>query len=147
MFWYNAISLYWISDSCACKSCSTLSTQSSIVTSILSLESTYFISNFSPCLRMVIDFDLILLPHMTKSHGNLSSCHCLGEHKACVEFKQESHAQLSLTIELCFLVLCFDLRVASLLILNLVTTFVCYPSIVLCSFYIPKFVSHEVSHW
>jgi hypothetical protein len=61
MFWYNAISRCWISESCACKSCSTLSTQSSIGTSILSLESTYFISNFSPCLGMFISLDPLIL--------------------------------------------------------------------------------------
>jgi hypothetical protein len=43
--------------------------------------------------------------------------------------KQKSHAQLPSAIELCSLVLCFDLRIASLLILNLVTTFACYPSL------------------
>jgi hypothetical protein len=51
------------------------------------------------------------------------------ERKACVEFKQESHAQLSLAIELCSLVLYFNLRIASLLILNLMTTFTCYLSL------------------
>jgi hypothetical protein len=36
------------------------------------------------------------------------------------------------------LVLCFDLRIASLLIPNLVTTFACYPSFVLCLFKQPN---------
>jgi hypothetical protein len=54
-----------------------------------------------------------------------------------MEFKQESPAQLSSIIKLCSLVLCFDLRIASLLILNLVTTFACYPSLVWCLFLQP----------
>ena len=49
-----------------------------------------------------------------------------------MEIRQESPAQLSLAINLCSLVLCFDLQIASLLTLNLVTTFVCYPSFSLC---------------
>jgi hypothetical protein len=51
-----------------------------------------------------------------------------------VEFKQESPAQLSSTIQLWSLALCFDPWIASLLILNLVTIFVCYPSLVWCLF-------------
>jgi hypothetical protein len=70
----------------------------------------------------------MLLPNMTESHVNLLSSTHLGGHKSYVEFKQESLAQLSLAIELCSLVLCFDFRIASLLILNLVSTFACYLS-------------------
>ena len=49
-----------------------------------------------------------------------------------MEIRQESPAQLSSAIRLCSLALCFDLRIASLLIPNLVTTFVCYPSFSWC---------------
>jgi hypothetical protein len=79
----------------------------------------------------------MLLPNITGSHVNLSSGNHLGVRKACMEFKQESPAQLSSIIKLCSLVLCFDLRIASLLILNLVTTFACYPSLVWCLFLQP----------
>jgi hypothetical protein len=48
--------------------------------------------------------------------------------------EQESHAQLSLANELCSLVLCFDLRIVFVLLLNLVTIFACYPSLVWCLF-------------
>jgi hypothetical protein len=84
-----------------------------------------------PCLGMSISLDLMLLPNMTGSYVNLSSVNHLGRRKACVEFKQESLAQLSSAIKLCYLVLCFNLWIASL-ILNLVTTFACYSSLVWC---------------
>jgi hypothetical protein len=54
-----------------------------------------------------------------------------------VEFTQESLAQLSSTIKLWSLVLCFDLWITSLLILNLVTTFAWYPALVWCLFLQP----------
>jgi hypothetical protein len=102
--------------------------QSSIGTSILSLESTYFISNFFPSLGMFIKLDLMLLLNMIESPINLLSGTHLGGRKSYVEFKQESLPQLSLAIELCSLVLYVDFQIASLLILNLMTTFACYPS-------------------
>jgi hypothetical protein len=80
----------------------------------------------------------MLLPNMTESHVNLSSGNHLGGHKACVEFKQSSLAQLSSIIKLCSLALCFDLWITSLLTLNLVTTFACYPSLVWCLFLPPN---------
>jgi hypothetical protein len=43
--------------------------------------------------------------------------------------KQKSNAQSPSAIELCSLVLCFDLRITSLLMLNLMTTFACYLSL------------------
>jgi hypothetical protein len=80
----------------------------------------------------------MLLPNMTESHVNLSSGNHLGGRKACVKFKQSSLAQLSSTIKLCSLALCFDLWITSLLTLNLVTTFPCYPSLVWCSLLPPN---------
>ena len=50
------------------------------------------------------------------------------------EIKQESPTQLSLAIKLCSLTLCFDLQIVSLLIPNLVTILVCYPSFAQCLF-------------
>jgi hypothetical protein len=94
-------------------------------------------SHFS-CFSIFISPDLWLLPNMTGSHVNLSSGNHLGVRKACMEFKQESHAQLSSIIKLCSLVLCFDRRIASLLTLNLVTIFACYPSLVWCLFLHPN---------
>jgi hypothetical protein len=47
-------------------------------------------------------------------------------------------AQLSLAIKLCSLALCFNLRIASLLTLNLVTTLACYSSLVWCLFLSPN---------
>ena len=44
----------------------------------------------------------MLLPNMTESYVNLSFGNHLGRRKACGEFKQESLAQLSLAIKLCF---------------------------------------------
>jgi hypothetical protein len=90
-----------------------------------------------PRLGMSISLDLILLSNMTGSYVNLSSSNNLGRHVAWVEFTQEFLAQLSSAIKLCSLVLCFDLWIASLLILNLMTTFTCYPSIVWCLFLQP----------
>ena len=78
---------------------------------------------------MFISLDLMLLPNMTESYVNLSFGNHLGRRKACGEFKQESLAQLSSAINLCSLVLCFDLQTATLLPLNLVATFACYPSL------------------
>ena len=49
-----------------------------------------------------------------------------------MDIRQESPAQLSSTIRLCSLALCFDLWITSLLTPNLVTTFVCYPSFSWC---------------
>jgi hypothetical protein len=70
----------------------------------------------------------------------------LGGCKSCIEFKQESIAQLSLGIELCSLARCFDLRIASLLILNLVTTIACYfPLYNAC--FTTQIVSLEISPW
>jgi hypothetical protein len=80
----------------------------------------------------------MLLLNMIESHVNLSSGNHLGGRKACVEFKQSSLAQLSSTIKLCSLALCFDLQITSLLTLNLVTTFACYPSLVWCLFLPPN---------
>jgi hypothetical protein len=76
---------------------------------------------------MFISLDLMLLD-MIESLINLLSGTRLGGCKLCIEFKQESLAQLSLGIELCSLVLCVNFWIASLLIINLVTTFACYPS-------------------
>jgi hypothetical protein len=77
-------------------------------------------------LPRLISLDPMLLPNMTETQVNLSSGNHLGGCKACMEFKQEFPAQLSSVIELCSLVLCVDIRIASL-IPNLVTTFACYP--------------------
>jgi hypothetical protein len=87
-----------------------------------------------PSLEKFISLDLMLLPNMKKSPVNLLSSTHLGGCKLCIEFKQESIAQLSLGIELCSLVVCLNFRIASLLILNLVTTFTCCPSLVWCFF-------------
>jgi hypothetical protein len=103
----------------------TLSTQSLISVLVLLWKFAKFISNF-PSLSMFISLDLMLLPNMTGYHVNLSSGNHLGGHKSCMEFKQESPAQLSLIIKLCFLVLCFDLRITPLLTPNLMTIFACY---------------------
>jgi hypothetical protein len=70
----------------------------------------------------------MLLLNMIESPINLLSGTHLSGCKSCVEIKQESLAQLSLGVELCSLVLCDNFWIASLLILNLVTTFACYPS-------------------
>jgi hypothetical protein len=90
-----------------------------------------------PRLGMSISLDLTLLSNMTRSYVNLSSGNHIGRRMAWVEFTQESLAQLSSTIKLWSLVLCFDLWITPLLILNLVTTFACYPSLVWCLFLQP----------
>jgi hypothetical protein len=79
---------------------------------------------------MFISLDLMLLPNMNESPLNLLSGTHLGGRKSCIEFTQETIAQLSLGIELCSLVVCVNFWIASSLILNLVTTFTCYPSLV-----------------
>jgi hypothetical protein len=61
----------------------------------------------------------MLLPNMTESLVNLSSNNHLGGRKAWVELKQEPPAQLSSVIKLYSLVLCFNIRITSLLILTL----------------------------
>jgi hypothetical protein len=78
---------------------------------------------------MFISLDLMLLPNMNESPINLLSETYLGGRKSCIEVKQESLAQLSLAIVRCSLVLYFDLRIIFVLIINLVTTFACYPSL------------------
>jgi hypothetical protein len=84
---------------------------------------------------MFISLDLMLLLNMIESPVNLLSGTPLSGRKSYVEFKQESLAQLSLAIVQCSLVLCFDLRIIFVLILNLVTTFACYPSLYgVCSY-------------
>jgi hypothetical protein len=71
---------------------------------------------------------------MIESPVNLLSGTPLSGRKSYVEFKQESLAQLSLAIVQCSLVLCFDLWII-FVILNLVTTFACYPSLYgVCSY-------------
>jgi hypothetical protein len=55
-------------------------------------------------------------------------------------------AQLSLTLKLCSLVLCFDLWIASLWILNLVTIFACYPSLYCACSYSP-IMCHSKFHF
>jgi hypothetical protein len=57
------------------------------------------------------------------------------------EITQKSHAQSPSAMELCSLVRCFNLRIASLLILNLVNTFVCYPSLFNACCYHPNCVT------
>jgi hypothetical protein len=94
---------------------------------------------------MFISLDLMLLLNMVESLVNLLSGTPLGGRKSYVEFKQESLAQLSLAIARCFLVLYFDLWIISLLILSLVTTFACYPSLYgTCSDH--QSVSFEIPH-
>jgi hypothetical protein len=83
---------------------------------------------------MFISLDLMLLPNMNESPINLLSGTHLGGRESYIEVKQESLAQLSLAIMRCSLVLYFDLRIIFVLILNLVTTFACYPSLVWCLF-------------
>jgi hypothetical protein len=78
---------------------------------------------------MFISLDLMLLPNMNESLINLLSSTPLDGRKSYVEFKQDSLAQLSLAIVRCSLVIYFDLRIIFVLILNLVTTFACYPSL------------------
>jgi hypothetical protein len=89
-------------------------------------------------LKMFISLDLMLWSNMTKSHGNLLACHHFVEMLGVRGIKQQSRAKSPSAIELCSLMLCFDLRIASSLILNLVTTFTCYPSLVWCLFRPPN---------
>jgi hypothetical protein len=79
---------------------------------------------------MFISLGLILLLNMIKSPINLLSGTPLGVRKSCVEFKQESLAQLSLAIARCSFVLYFDLWIIFVLLLNLVSTSTYYPSLV-----------------
>jgi hypothetical protein len=80
---------------------------------------------------MFISLDLMLLLNMIESPLiNYLSGTSLDGRKSYTEVKQESLAQLSWAIVRCSLVLYFDLRIIFLLILNLVTTFACYPSLV-----------------
>jgi hypothetical protein len=78
---------------------------------------------------MFISLDLMLLLNLIECLVNLLSSTPLNGRKLYVEFKQESLAQLSLAIARCSLVLYVDLRIIFVLILNLVTTFACYPSL------------------
>jgi hypothetical protein len=105
---------------------------------VFALEILLNLSPTFPSLEMFISLDLMLLLHMIESPVNLLSGTSLGGRKSCIEFKQESIAQLSLGIELCSLMVCVNFWIASLLILNLVTTFTCYPSLVWCLFRQPN---------
>jgi hypothetical protein len=58
---------------------------------------------------MFISLDLMLLFNMVESPVNLLSGTSLGGRKSCIEFKQESIAQLYLGIELCSLVVCVNI--------------------------------------
>jgi hypothetical protein len=78
---------------------------------------------------MFISLDLMLLLNLIESLINLLSGTPLGGLKSYVEFKQESLAQLSLAVARCSLVLYVDLWIIFVLILSLVTTFACYPSL------------------
>jgi hypothetical protein len=83
-----------------------------------------------PSLEMIINLDLMLLLNMIESHVNLLSSTPLGGRKSCVGITQKSPAQSPSAMELCSLVRRFDLRIASLLILSLMTTFACYSFLV-----------------
>jgi hypothetical protein len=98
--------------------------------SVFALEILLNLSPTFPSLEMFISLDLMLLLHMIESPINLLSGTSLSGRKSCVEFKQESLAQLSLAIARCSHVLYFDLQIIFVLLLNLVTTFTCYPSLV-----------------
>jgi hypothetical protein len=86
---------------------------------------------------MFISLDLMLLLNLIESLVNLLFGTPLSGHKSYVEFTQESLAQLSLAIARCSLVLYVYLRIIFVLILNLVTTFACYPSLYGACSYIP----------
>ena len=88
----------------------------------------FILSPTFPCLGMSISLGLMLLLDKTKSHVNLYLVITWVDTRRIWKFGKKSPAQLSLAIKLCSLALCFDLLIASLLALNLVTTFVCYPS-------------------
>jgi hypothetical protein len=90
--------------------------------SLLNSSSTF------PSFRMFISLDLMLLLNIIESMlinylvVSLVDARC-----------SWNYAKISCSVafgnELCSLVRCFDLRITSLLILNLVTTFTCYPSL------------------
>jgi hypothetical protein len=100
-----------------------------------------------PSLEMFISLDLMLLLNMIESLVNLSSGNHLGGRKVCVDLSKD--LVLRCLRQLSYVLLCYVLisGLPSWLILNLVTTFVWYPSIVLCLFYIPKFAPRGISHW
>jgi hypothetical protein len=100
-----------------------------------------------PSLGMFISLDLMLLLNMIESPISLSSGNHLGGRKVCVDLSKD--LVLRCLRQMSYVLLCYVLISGSppWLILNLVTTFVCYPSIVLCLFYIPKFVPRGISHW
>jgi hypothetical protein len=84
-------------------------------------------SSTFPSLGMFISLDLMLLLNMIESLlfnylvVSLVDARCAW-----------NYAKIACSVafsELCSLVRCFDLRIASLLILHLVTTFACYPSL------------------
>jgi hypothetical protein len=64
----------------------------------------------------------------------------------CCPMWPRTLAQLSSTITLCSLALCFNLWLASLLTLNLVTTLTCYSSLVWCLF-LPPNRCHLIFHF
>jgi hypothetical protein len=60
--------------------------------------------------------------------------------------QKKIHVQVPSTIELCSLVLCFDLWIASLLILNLVTTFCLLSLLCMVLVLTTQSVPLEISH-
>jgi hypothetical protein len=97
--------------------------------SVFALEICLICPPTIPSLGMFISLDLMLLLNMIESSVNPLSGTPLSGCKSYVEIKQESLAQLSLAIARCSLVLYVDLWIIFVLILNLVTTFDCYPSL------------------
>ena len=81
---------------------------------------------------MFINLDRMMLLDKTKSQVNLYLVLTLVDTRRIWKLGKKSPAQLSLAIKLCSLALYFDLRIASLLTPNLVTTIVCYPSFSWC---------------
>jgi hypothetical protein len=94
-----------------------------------------------PSLGMIISSDLMLLLNMIESPVNLLPGTPLGGRKSCVGITQKSLAQSPSAMELCSLVRCFDLRIASMLILNLVTTLLAIPPWYGACSYNPKCVT------
>jgi hypothetical protein len=90
----------------------------------------------------VISLDLMLLSNMTRTF-----CLVITLVDARREWKwPRTLAQLSSAIKLCSLVLCFNLRIASLLTLNLVTILACYSYLVWCLF-LPPNRCHLIFHF
>ena len=91
---------------------------------------------------MFISLDLMLLFGKTKSHVNLYLVITLVDTRCIWNLSKSLLLSCLRQLGYVLFALCFDLRIASLLIPNLVTILVCYPSFAQC-----LFLQSNWCHW